>query len=267
MSWLQVASAVAKGGILTDKLLAKRYCDTYIALEGLALGDPRGRDSIISGLAPARFAKLPAASWLKRRTAALRVQKETNTIWGARRVRAPASAAEQPTAADLRAVFLAQCVQKGWGFEGGGEGGGHPHTDSDVSKISVHAGARRSSSAGHGHVRVVSHAGVSRAGLEDGSLAGGRAQDIKATAMALRLQSAMRARIARQQTRALIYENLSVAAALQERDAAGCFYFGHAEGHAEAHHLAALRLQCAVRGRMARQVLSLLALLVHKYKY
>ena len=267
MSWLQVASAVAKGGILTDKLLAKRYCDTYIALEGLALGDPRGRDSIISGLAPARFAKLPAASWLKRRTAALRVQKETNTIWGARRVRAPASAAEQPTAADLRAVFLAQCVQKGWGFEGGGGGGGHPHTDSDVSKMSVHAGARRSSNAGHGHARVVSHGGDSRAGLEDGSLAGGRAQDIKATAMAVRLQSAMRARIARQQTRALIYENLSAAAALQERDAAACFYFGHAEGHAEAHHLAALRLQCAVRGRMARQVLSLLALLVHKYKY
>jgi len=37
--------------------------------------------------AEARFAKLPAASWLTRLRVAQRAQKQTNTIWGAKRLR------------------------------------------------------------------------------------------------------------------------------------------------------------------------------------
>jgi hypothetical protein len=47
-----VASAVSKGGELTDTVLARRYCDAFIAIEGLTLGDTRARESILNGLAP-----------------------------------------------------------------------------------------------------------------------------------------------------------------------------------------------------------------------
>jgi len=45
-------TAVSKGGDLTDSVLARRYCDAYMAVEGVALGDARARDSILNGLAP-----------------------------------------------------------------------------------------------------------------------------------------------------------------------------------------------------------------------
>ena len=72
--------------------------------------------------AEARFAQLPTISWLKRKSSAVRMQKETDAIWGARRLRAPAGAAEQPTVSELRALFLAECVRKGWGVNGTGAG-------------------------------------------------------------------------------------------------------------------------------------------------
>lgn len=73
--------------------------------------------------AEARFAKLSTVSWLKRKSSAVRMQKETDTIWCARRLRAPTGAAEQPTVSELRALFIAECVQKGWGINGTGAGG------------------------------------------------------------------------------------------------------------------------------------------------
>jgi len=47
-----VALAISKGADVTEKLLARRYCDAYIAVEGLALGDTLARDSILNGIAP-----------------------------------------------------------------------------------------------------------------------------------------------------------------------------------------------------------------------
>lgn len=47
----QVALAVSKGADVTEMLLARRYCDAYIAVEALALGDLSAKDSILNGLA------------------------------------------------------------------------------------------------------------------------------------------------------------------------------------------------------------------------
>lgn len=53
----QVALAVSKGADVTEMLLARRYCDAYIAVEGLALGDSSAKESILNGLAPGAISR------------------------------------------------------------------------------------------------------------------------------------------------------------------------------------------------------------------
>ena len=45
-------SAISKGGDITESVLARRYCDAYIAIEGLVLGDLQARENLLNGLAP-----------------------------------------------------------------------------------------------------------------------------------------------------------------------------------------------------------------------
>ena len=51
---MQVAAAVSKGGEVTESVLARRYSDAFLAIEGLALGDVCARDSLVAGLACTR---------------------------------------------------------------------------------------------------------------------------------------------------------------------------------------------------------------------
>jgi len=48
-------SAISKGGDITESVLARRYCDAYLAIEGLVLGDLQARENLLNGLAPGVF--------------------------------------------------------------------------------------------------------------------------------------------------------------------------------------------------------------------